>query len=80
VVQGSHIRFSVNLKNCSRVYDNFYIKNRFVNRISPGAASIEPGLFYRFRFGSNIEFVCIDTSKQTWLCAERYFKGAEISS
>ena len=39
-----------------------------------GRASFCPGLFYRFRYGSDIEFVCLDTSK------EGFFRGTGSSS
>lgn len=57
-----------------QLYDNLYIRNRFVGAMETGDASLEPGLFYRVRFGADIEFICLDTSKQSWLFSERYFK------
>ncbi len=57
-----------------QLYDNMYIKNRFVEAMETGDASLEPGMFYRVRFGSDIELICLDTSKQSWLFSERYFK------
>ena len=57
-----------------QLYDNMYIRNRFVAAMETGDASLEPGLFYRVRYGSDIEFICLDTSKQSWLFSERYFK------
>jgi hypothetical protein len=48
----------------AQVEDNFYIRERIAAEEAAGRASFEPGLFYRFRYGSNIEFVCIDTSKE----------------
>jgi len=57
-----------------QLYDNMYIRNRFVEAIATGDASLEPGLFYRVRYGADIQFICLDTSKQSWLFAERYFK------
>jgi len=35
---------------------------------------IGPGLFYRFRFGSEIEFVCIDSSRRSLLFGDRFFR------
>jgi tartrate-resistant acid phosphatase type 5 len=43
--------------------DNFYVQERFSGL--QGLASIEPGLFYRIRYGSNIEFISIDTSRNS---------------
>jgi tartrate-resistant acid phosphatase type 5 len=57
-----------------QLYDNLYIRNRFVDAMETGDASLEPGLFYRVRFGSDVEFICLDTSKQSWLFSDRYFK------
>ena len=43
--------------------DNFYIDERLgVDLKDKGDASEAKGLFYRFRIGSNVEFVAIDTS------------------
>jgi len=58
----------------TQLYDNLHIKNRFLKFISSGEASLDPGLFYRFRFGSDIEFISIDTSKKRLLFSERYFR------
>lgn len=57
-----------------QLYDNMYIRNRFAGALETGDASLEPGLFYRVRYGADVEFICLDTSKQSWLFAERYFK------
>ena len=53
----------------TQVEDNFYLCERLAGEEAAGRASFKPGLFYRFRFGSDIEFVCIDTSK------EQFFRG-----
>lgn len=44
--------------------DNLYLKERLAGEEKAGRASVGPGLFYKFRFGANIEFVCIDTSRE----------------
>jgi tartrate-resistant acid phosphatase type 5 len=41
--------------------------------VETGSASIDPGLFYRFQVGANLEFVCIDTSIATGMDVEHYF-------
>src|SRR5918996_1650446 len=56
----------------AQVEDNFYLRERMASEEAAGRASFKPGLFYRFRYGSDIEFVCIDTSK------EDFFKGARL--
>ena len=54
--------------------DNMFIRNRFDGATHTGDASLEPGLFYRIRYGSGIEFICLDTSKERLLFADRFFK------
>ena len=56
----------------AQVEDNFYIRERILGEEAAGRASFCPGLFYKFRYGSDIEFVCIDTSK------EEYFRGKRL--
>ena len=56
----------------AQVEDNFYLRERIGSEEAAGRASFCPGLFYRFRFGSEIEFVCLDTSK------ESFFKGYRL--
>jgi tartrate-resistant acid phosphatase type 5 len=48
----------------AQLVDNLYIDERIAGEEAAGRASIDPGLFYRFRYGSEIEFICIDTSKE----------------
>ena len=56
-----------------QVEDNFYIRERIASEQAAGRASFEPGLFYRFKYGAQIEFICIDTSKEH-LFAKRLFE------
>jgi tartrate-resistant acid phosphatase type 5 len=56
-----------------QVEDNFYICERMAADEAAGRASFNPGLFYRFRFGSDIEFVCLDTSKESFFRNHRLF-------
>ena len=59
----------------AQLIDNFYINERIAGEEAAGRASVDPGLFYRFRFGSEIEFICIDTSKEPTLFAGgRFFE------
>ena len=44
----------------AQLEDNFHISERFAG--GPEQASVGPGLFYRRRFGSDLELVCLDTS------------------
>jgi tartrate-resistant acid phosphatase type 5 len=57
-----------------QVEDNFYICERISGEEAAGRASFGPGLFYRFRYGSDIEFVCIDTSKESFFRGHRLFE------
>jgi tartrate-resistant acid phosphatase type 5 len=57
-----------------QIMDNFYLVERLVGEEAAGRASIGPGLFYRFRYGSQIEFVCLDSSRRFLLFGERFFR------
>lgn len=49
----------------TQLFDNFYIQERVASEAGAAdRASVGPGLFYRFRFGRDVEFICIDTSKE----------------
>ena len=58
----------------AQVEDNFYMVERIAGEEASGRASFGPGLFYRIRFGSAIEFVCIDTSKEAFFDGHRLFE------
>ena len=57
-----------------QVLDNFYLRHRLATEEAAGRASVSPGLFYRFRVGSEVEFVCIDTSKEHFFKRGRLFE------
>jgi hypothetical protein len=57
-----------------QIMDNFYLAERLKGEEASGRASIGPGLFYRFRFGSEIELVCLDSSRRSLLFGERFFR------
>ena len=57
-----------------QVEDNFYLRERIVSEEAAGRASFCPGLFYRFRYGSDIEFVCLNTSKEVFFRGKRLFE------
>jgi hypothetical protein len=57
-----------------QIRDNFHTDERFRSAVGSGRASIEPGLFYRFGYGTDVEFVCIDTSLAEELPVEHYFE------
>jgi hypothetical protein len=58
----------------AQVEDNFYICERIAGEEASGRASHGPGLFYRFRYGADIEFLCIDTSKESFFKGHRLFE------
>jgi len=59
----------------AQVEDNFYLRERLAGgEEAAGRASFSPGLFYRFRYGSHIEFVCLDTSKEGFFRGHRLFE------
>jgi tartrate-resistant acid phosphatase type 5 len=47
-----------------QLFDNFHLAERLAGEEAAGRASVVPGLFYRFRVGSDLELVCLDTSKE----------------
>lgn len=55
-----------------QLLDNMYIRERIAGDEASGRASIDPGLFYRFRYGRDVESVCLDTSK------EGFFRGKRL--
>jgi hypothetical protein len=57
-----------------QIMDNLFLAERLKGEEAAGRASIGPGLFYRFRFGSEVEFVCIDSSRRSLLFGDRFFR------
>ncbi len=57
-----------------QVMDNFYLRERLAGEEAAGRASVSPGLFYRFRVGSDVELVCFDTSKEDFFRRGRLFE------
>jgi hypothetical protein len=57
-----------------QLLDNLYLRERIASEETAGRASLDPGLFYRFRFGRDVEFICIDTSKETFWRHKRLFE------
>jgi hypothetical protein len=55
-----------------QLMDNLYLRERVAGDEAAGRASVDPGLFYRFRYGRDVEFICLDTSK------ERFFRGKRL--
>ncbi len=57
-----------------QVMDNFYLRERLVADEASGRASVGPGLFYKFRVAQDVEFVCVDTSKEDLFRFGRLFE------
>ena len=57
-----------------QLLDNMYLRERIASDEASGRASVDPGLFYRFRFGRDVEFICIDTSKESFFRGKRLFE------
>jgi hypothetical protein len=60
----------------AQLFDNFYLHERLAGEAVVGRALLEPGLFYRFCYGADIEFICIDSSKQSLIFGDRLFTQA----
>ena len=56
-----------------QLMDNLYLAERLVGEEAAGRASVGPGLFYRFKVAGDIEFICLDTSKEQLLGGKRMF-------
>ena len=57
-----------------QLLDNLYLRERFAADAHSGRASLDPGLFYRFRYGRDLEFLCLDTSKEHFFRGKRLFE------
>ncbi|HEX8503305.1 MAG TPA: metallophosphoesterase [Pyrinomonadaceae bacterium] len=63
-----------------QLMDNFFFDERFRGEESAGRSSVGPGLMYRFRYGADVEFVCVDTSRNSLLFGERFFEHQNHAS
>lgn len=54
--------------------DNHYTRLRFDEGVEADRVSVEPGLFYRFHVGSEVELVCIDTSLAADMDPRHFFE------
>ncbi len=57
-----------------QLLDNMYLRERIASDEASGRASVDPGLFYRFRYGRDVEFICLDTSKESFFRQGRLFE------
>jgi hypothetical protein len=63
--------------NREQLEDNYHLKQRFLDE-PDRTSSREPGLFYRLRYGRDLELVCLDTSQDsTDAGVDRYFQAPE---
>ena len=60
-----------------QVLDNFFLRERMATDEATGKASLDPGLFYRVRYGRDIELICLDTSKESFFTRGRLFDHPE---
>lgn len=56
-----------------QLLDNMYLRERIASAEASGRASVDPGLFYQFRYGRDVEFICLDTSKEGFFRGKRHF-------
>jgi tartrate-resistant acid phosphatase type 5 len=59
-----------------QIMDNFYLTERLLGEEAAGRASVGPGLFYRFRYGADVELVALDSSRRFLLFGDRFFRHA----
>jgi hypothetical protein len=59
--------------NRDQLANNFFTDLRFADEVEAGRASLDPGLYYRFGYGANVEFLCVDTTQATPLEQEFFF-------
>ena len=61
--------------NREQLEDNYHLQQRFIDE-PDRASSREPGLFYRLRYGRDLELVCLDTSEDSVdMGVDRYFQA-----
>jgi tartrate-resistant acid phosphatase type 5 len=57
-----------------QLLDNMYLLERLASEEAAAGASVDPGLFYRIRYGRDVEFVCLDTSKEGFFRGKRLYE------
>lgn len=62
-----------NADDREQLNDNFFLDERFNRPGHVAESSAEPGLFYAFRIGADLQFIAIDTTELAEGEAERYF-------
>jgi tartrate-resistant acid phosphatase type 5 len=59
--------------NRDQLADNLFTDLRFGAEVESRRASVDPGLYYRFSYGQDVEFVCIDTTEADVVEGRDYF-------
>jgi tartrate-resistant acid phosphatase type 5 len=60
-----------------QLLDNMFLRERMATDEATGKASLDPGLFYRVRYGADIELICLDTSKEHFFSRGRLIHHPE---
>jgi tartrate-resistant acid phosphatase type 5 len=60
-----------------QVLDNLFLRERMATDEAVGKASLDPGLFYRVRYGRDLELICLDTSKEHFFSRGRLIHHPE---
>ena len=60
--------------NRDELADNLFTDIRFAEEAEVARASVDPGLYYRFRFGADLELVAIDTTEASDESTEHYYE------
>ena len=72
---GNHDRRETEgLDDRDQLTDNLYLTERFAARSRPGERRSGRACSIAFRVGADVEFVCIDTSKQDFFRRARLFE------
>lgn len=59
--------------NRDQLADNLFTDLRFADHVADGRAALDPGMYYRFRYGADVEFICIDTTEADDLDGYRHY-------
>jgi len=57
-----------------QLLDSMFLRERIASDEASGRASVDPGLFDRFRYGRDVEFIYLDTSKENLFRGKRLFE------
>ena len=60
-----------------QVADNFFTDLRFTQAAEVGRASVDPGMYYQFDFGSDVHFLCVDSTHASKSEYQHFFQRPE---